>query len=130
MGTPSHLPAGECVSPPSRGRTHLPADEGVGRGSQFGRGNKHCGTLGIFVLCACDLWVALVPPLPFRNICTLHRGGGGVGGNGQIEFGLSLGKRDNLLTAEGRREWGRSYNCEKARSSINNSILSGPSPNG
>ncbi len=34
----------------SRGRAHSLAGEGVGGGFQFQRGDKHCGTLGIYVL--------------------------------------------------------------------------------
>jgi hypothetical protein len=35
------------------GGTHSPACDGVGVGSQFQRGDRHCGTLGIYV---CTLW--------------------------------------------------------------------------
>ncbi len=48
--TPSH--AGECVPPPLvQGEgTHSLAGERVGE-SQFLRGDRHCGMLGIYVLC-------------------------------------------------------------------------------
>jgi hypothetical protein len=41
------------TSPPfgSGGVTHFLAGEGGVGGSQFARGDRHCGTLGIFVLC-------------------------------------------------------------------------------
>jgi hypothetical protein len=50
--TPSH--AGECAPPPfgSRGVTHSLAEEREGEDYQFGRGDRHCGTLRINVLCA------------------------------------------------------------------------------
>ncbi len=41
---------GECVPPFGSGGTHPLSGEGVG-GSQFGRGDRHCGTLDIYVLC-------------------------------------------------------------------------------
>jgi hypothetical protein len=47
------LLAGESVSPSlwfRGGGTHSLAGVGA-RGSQFGRGDQHCGTLGIYVLC-------------------------------------------------------------------------------
>ncbi len=43
---PTHHPhAGECVSP-------LLVPGGGGEGSQFARGDRHCGTVGIYALCA------------------------------------------------------------------------------
>ncbi len=40
-----------CASPPlGPGGTYTLAGDGV-EGSQFGRGDRHCGTLGIYVLC-------------------------------------------------------------------------------
>ncbi len=55
-GHPNPSPAGECVPSPfgsgEGGRlTHSLAGEGV-VGSQFGRWDRHCGTLGIYVLCS------------------------------------------------------------------------------
>ncbi len=48
--TPTPSPVGECVPSPLWFRsTHSLAGEGVG-GSQFGRGDRHCGTLCIYVL--------------------------------------------------------------------------------
>jgi hypothetical protein len=42
------------VSPPfGSGGTHSLAEEGVEEGSQFGRWDKHCGTLGIYEFCRC-----------------------------------------------------------------------------
>ncbi len=57
MGSPTPSPAGECV-PHSfgggggggGGGTHSLAGEGVGE-SPFRRGDRHCGILGLFVLC-------------------------------------------------------------------------------
>ncbi len=50
--TPSH--AGECVPPPppppAPGVSTLAWGRGGG-GSQFQRGDRHCGTLGVYVLC-------------------------------------------------------------------------------
>ncbi len=44
-------PAGECVpSPIGSGWTHIAVEGWGGRGFQFGRGGRHCGTLGIYVL--------------------------------------------------------------------------------
>jgi hypothetical protein len=43
------LPPPPQASVPPLG-THSLAEEGVG-GFQFGRGDRHCGTLGIYVLC-------------------------------------------------------------------------------
>ncbi len=48
IGTPTPSPAGECVPIVSEGDT-LAGRRGRG-GSQFGRGDRHCGTLG-------TLWV-------------------------------------------------------------------------
>ncbi len=45
--SPTHSPPCECEPPPP------PAGEGSGM-SQFRRGDKHCGTLGIYVLCCMD----------------------------------------------------------------------------
>jgi hypothetical protein len=52
LGPSTSSPAGECVPSHfgSAGGTHSLAGEGV-RGSQFGRANRHCGTLVIYVLC-------------------------------------------------------------------------------
>jgi hypothetical protein len=52
--SPTPSPVGERALPPcgSGGGTHSLVGEGVGGGSQFGRGDGHCGTLGIYVLCA------------------------------------------------------------------------------
>ncbi len=47
---PTPLPAGECVPPfGSVGMDTLDGGRGggAGRGSHFGRGDRHCGTLGI-----------------------------------------------------------------------------------
>ncbi len=47
--------SGVCTPPPppgSGGRAHSLAGRTVGGGSQFLRGDIHCGTLGICVLCA------------------------------------------------------------------------------
>jgi hypothetical protein len=52
--SPSPSPAGECAPPPfsSGGRgTLTAAREGVGE-SQFQRGDIHCGTLYMYVICA------------------------------------------------------------------------------
>jgi hypothetical protein len=53
--SPTPSPSGECAPPPfgSGGGAHLLAREGVGE-SQFRRGDIHCGTLYIYVLC--ELW--------------------------------------------------------------------------
>jgi len=49
IGTPP--PAGECAPLPVLGeRTHSLAREGLGE-SQFRRGDIHCGTLYIYVVC-------------------------------------------------------------------------------
>ncbi len=47
LGPPTPLPVGECVPPLVQGRRH-----GEG-GSQFRRGDSHCGTLGIFDFVGC-----------------------------------------------------------------------------
>jgi hypothetical protein len=49
---PTPSPAGECIPSAcgSRGGTHSLAGEGVGK-PQFGREDRHCVTLGIYVLC-------------------------------------------------------------------------------
>ncbi len=52
--SPTPSPAGECVPPPlvpAEGHTCLRE-----RGSQFGQGDRHCGTLGIIVLCEDTSW--------------------------------------------------------------------------
>jgi hypothetical protein len=52
LGLHHPSPADECVTPPppcSRVGTHSLAGEGAG-GSQFERGDRHCVTLGIYVL--------------------------------------------------------------------------------
>ncbi len=61
--TPSPWPSG-CFSTPQpplvpRGGPHSLAGEG-GVGSQFGRGERHCGTLGVYVLCG--------PILPTKEV--------------------------------------------------------------
>jgi hypothetical protein len=51
--SPTPSPPDECAAPPGfRGSDTVQslAGESVG-GSQFGRGDSHCGTLGIYVLC-------------------------------------------------------------------------------
>jgi hypothetical protein len=61
IGTsPLPSPADECVPPPfgSGGVTDLLAGEGVG-GSQFGRGDIHCGTLVTYVLSAYEYLLGL-----------------------------------------------------------------------
>jgi hypothetical protein len=52
IGTPTNL-AGECAPPPLvRGEGYtLTCGRGCGGGCQFGRGDRHCGTLGKEVLC-------------------------------------------------------------------------------
>jgi hypothetical protein len=52
----------------SWGRAHSLAGEGVG-GSQFGRGDRHCGTLGINVLSG-----------PIEGVHCTQSGTGGGGG--------------------------------------------------
>jgi hypothetical protein len=49
---PNPSPTGECAPPPPvlGGRAHWLAREGLGE-SQFRRGDIHCGTLYIYVLC-------------------------------------------------------------------------------
>jgi hypothetical protein len=51
--SPNPLPAGESAPPPliPRGGAHSLARKGVGE-SQFRRGDIHCGTLYMYVLCA------------------------------------------------------------------------------
>ncbi len=49
--TPTLLTKGISLAFGSGGVTHSLAGEEVG-GSQFGQGDRHCGTLGIHVLCA------------------------------------------------------------------------------
>ncbi len=51
MATSTYHVSSTRPEPGSGGRTHPFAGEGVGRGSKFGRGVRHCGTLGIYVLC-------------------------------------------------------------------------------
>jgi hypothetical protein len=50
LGPPTPLPDIECVPSlfGSEGEGHSLAGEGVGR-SQFGRGNRHCGTQAIYI---------------------------------------------------------------------------------
>ncbi len=78
------LPHPDFVPPPfgSWGGTHslAVAGEGVG-GSQFGRGERHCGTLGIYVP-VCTLWswrfslqrkITVYPRVSARFLlCLLH----------------------------------------------------------
>ncbi len=45
---PTSSPAGECVPPFGSGGTHSLGGDGMG-GSQFGRGDRLCSTLGIYV---------------------------------------------------------------------------------
>jgi hypothetical protein len=54
--SPNPSPAGECAHPPHPvlgGGAHSLAREGLGE-SQFRRGDVHCGTLYIYVLCDYD----------------------------------------------------------------------------
>jgi hypothetical protein len=55
LDSPTPSPAGVCVPHPyplvQGGGTHTLAGEGVGE-SKFRRGDRHCATLGIYVLCA------------------------------------------------------------------------------
>jgi hypothetical protein len=55
LDSPTPLPAGECVPPPwfGGGGAHSLAGEGAGE-SQLGRGDKHCGTLVMYVLCGIE----------------------------------------------------------------------------
>ncbi len=48
---PPPPPAGECVPSFGSGGTHSFSGIGDGAGVQFGRGDGHSGTLGIYVLC-------------------------------------------------------------------------------
>ncbi len=50
--SPNTSPAAECAPPPRTGGggAHSPAGEGLGE-SQLRRGDIHCGTLYIYVLC-------------------------------------------------------------------------------
>jgi hypothetical protein len=53
--SPNPSPAGECAPPPPvlGGGEHSLAREGLGE-SQFRRGDRHCGSLYVFVLCAAN----------------------------------------------------------------------------
>jgi hypothetical protein len=67
--TPSPARRRACLPPLVRGGgeagTHSFAGEGV-RGSQFQRGDRHCGTLGIYVLCGQEFLPCLPRLFPFR----------------------------------------------------------------
>jgi hypothetical protein len=64
--SPNPSPAGECAPPP-RGGAHSLAREGLGE-SQFRRGDIHCGTLYIYVLCAYSTcWRTLGKLLTWRG---------------------------------------------------------------
>jgi hypothetical protein len=88
------------VHPPPPPNTFGSGGRGVG-GSQFGRGDKHFGTLGIYVICGGHPFhsastAKLAPYLPyllvFSSLCITGRrfakqgGGGGGGGGGEGEW--------------------------------------------
>jgi hypothetical protein len=67
---PNPSPAGECAHPPVRwGGAHSLAREGLGE-SEFRRGDIHCGTLYIYVICGLLLFYSfdarLRPPVSKR----------------------------------------------------------------
>ncbi len=88
IGPPTPSPAGECVPLLHSGRR--------GWGSQFGRGDRLCGTLGIWVLCARN---------SFQTIfyAVKHKIGDFEGAKNFLTLKLSWAQRRTILGSEKSR---------------------------